>query len=512
MKKILSTILSMILILSFAVPSYAQTFRDVPKTHYNYSDIEYLVDKGAIDPAATFAPADTATRMDVIVMLAKALKLDNTPKATGFKDVPKSHKYSGYIYEATKAGIINGYPDGTFKPDQKVTRGHMAAFIARAYKLPNGTQTFKDVPKGHTAYEAVKQLAKAGITTGYTDGTFKPQNNLTKAHLATFVARAVRYKETGSTVLKNMKVHFLDVGQGDSILIQTPNGKTILVDGGPKSAGDEVVAYLKSLKINTLDYVVATHPDADHIGGLLDVLAAFQVEHFIDSGKVSTTDTYIALLNAVKNEGSDYRQSVMGESLTIDPSLKIQVLNVNAYAEETNEASIVLKVSYQDVDALLTGDADTAIESQMMAKYNVESEILKAGHHGSSTSSSLAFLRAVKPETVILSYGEGNSYGHPNSGVLSNIKAVGAKAYSTAASGNIVITSDGYLYTLNAKPFENTSQTTQNNNQSTVVPGAPSSFANCTEMRKYYPNGVPSGHPAYQAKMDRDNDGWACEK
>lgn len=504
MKRIFSILLSLTLLVSFAVPSFAQTFQDVPKTNYNYSDIEYLVDKNVIDPGSKYNPTATATRMDVILMLAKALKLDNTPKETGFKDVPKSHKYSGYIYTATKAGIINGYPDGTFKPDLKVTRGHMAAFIARAYQLPKGTQTFKDVPKGHTAYEAVKQLAKAGITTGYTDGTFKPENNLSKTHLATFIARAVRYKETGRTTLKEMKVHFINVGQGDSIFIQTPNGKNILVDGGNTFAGDEVVNYLKSLKVNKIDYVVATHPDADHIGGLVDVFNAFQVDNFIDSGKVHTTDTYVNVLNAVKKEGSNYRQAKMGEYLSIDSLLNIQVLNVNAYAEDMNDASIVLKVSYNDIDTLLTGDADQQVESQMVQKYNVESEILKAGHHGSNTSSSLSFLRAVKPETVILSYGKDNSYGHPHSEVLNNIKTVGAKAYSTATSGNIVVTSDGYIYTINAKPFENT--------QSGVVSGAPTKFSNCTEMHKYYPNGVPSTHPAYESKHDRDQDGWACEK
>lgn len=207
MKKILSIILSLSLILTL-VPAHAQTFNDVPTTHPNYSDIEYLVEKGVIDPGTTYGASSTATRLDVVVMIAKALNFDNTPTETGFKDVPKSHKYSGYINAAVKAGIVNGYPDGTFKPDQNVTRGHMAAFIARAFDLPQGSKTFKDVPQGHTAYEAVKQLAAANITTGYQDGTFKPQENLTKGHLATFIARAIKYENGTVTVAYDVIIEF----------------------------------------------------------------------------------------------------------------------------------------------------------------------------------------------------------------------------------------------------------------------------------------------------------------
>lgn len=203
MRELLSIMLSITLVLSFTLISHAQTFHDVPKTHPNFSDIEFLVENGVIESDTNFGVSYTATRLDVVVMLAKVLKFDNTPTDTGFTDVPISHSYSGYISEAVKAGIVKGYPDGSFKPDEKVTRGHMAAFIARAFELPSGSKTFKDVPPGHTAYEAVSQLAAANITTGNEDGTFKPQENLTKGHLATFIARAIRYQETGSTSTKN---------------------------------------------------------------------------------------------------------------------------------------------------------------------------------------------------------------------------------------------------------------------------------------------------------------------
>ena len=283
MKKYLLSLLAFVLVLSMTLPATntqaAQVFTDVPPKHSNYNDIAFLLDKGIISAnKKTYGVKDIVTREEVAVMVAKAVGLDGTQRATKFKDVPKSYANSGYIQSAVEAGIINGYEDGTFKPTTKVTRGHMAAFIARAFDLPTGTKTFKDVKKGHTAYDAVSQLAAANITTGYEDGTFKPANNLTRAHISAFLARAVKYQEGLTTpTLSKMKVHFLDVGQGDSIFIQAPNGKTMLVDAGTKEYGDTVVAYLKAQNIKKLDYVVATHPDADHIGGLEAVVKAFEV-------------------------------------------------------------------------------------------------------------------------------------------------------------------------------------------------------------------------------------------
>jgi len=200
MKSKIAIIFTSLLITFSLIPQYStkastQVFSDVPTNHSNYGDIMYLLEKDVIEPGEKYGVKAIVTREEVAVMVAKAVGLDGKQRATKFSDVPKSNPNSGYIQSAVEAGIISGFPNGTFKPTQKVTRGHMAAFIARAFKLPVGTKTFKDVPKRHTAYVPVKQLAKAGITYGYADGTFKPANNLTRAHISAFIARAIQFSK-----------------------------------------------------------------------------------------------------------------------------------------------------------------------------------------------------------------------------------------------------------------------------------------------------------------------------
>lgn len=220
MKKRSSILLVAILLLSLVLPAHislAAGFGDVPSSHTNYKDIMYLLDKGVIEETNTFGVSTIVTREEVAVMVSKAVGLDGAQRNTVFKDVPKSNKNSGYIQSAVEAGIITGYPDGTFKPNNKVTRGHMAAFIARAFELPTGSKTFKDVPSNHTAYNAVKQLAASNITTGYSDGTFKPQNNLTRAHISAFLARAIQYKEAKTPKIGKTRNNAAKINQTVSI-------------------------------------------------------------------------------------------------------------------------------------------------------------------------------------------------------------------------------------------------------------------------------------------------------
>ncbi|GKV65551.1 MULTISPECIES: S-layer homology domain-containing protein [unclassified Sporosarcina] len=194
MKKIFPLFLALILIFVTVgkVEAAAPAFNDVPENHPNYSAIMYLVHQGVVAPDGRFGPNDKVTREEVAVMVAKAIGLDGTKTKTKFKDVPASRFSSGYINSAVKAGILNGYPDGTFKPTQYVTRGHMAAFIANGFKLTQEANiNFKDVPKGSTSYNAVRKLVAANITSGYPDGTFKPNQTLTRSHIAAFIARAM---------------------------------------------------------------------------------------------------------------------------------------------------------------------------------------------------------------------------------------------------------------------------------------------------------------------------------
>lgn len=196
MKKMYSALIVLMVAFLILPSTSLAAYKDVPAAHSNYGDIMYLLEKGVIEESNTYGVTDIVTREEVAVMVAKAVGLDGTQRATKFKDVTASNPNSGYIQSAVDAGIINGYQDGTFKPNNKVTRGHMAAFIARAFDLPYGTKTFKDVAPNNTAYEAVKQLAAAGVTSGYEDGTFRPSANLTRAHISAFLARAIRYNET----------------------------------------------------------------------------------------------------------------------------------------------------------------------------------------------------------------------------------------------------------------------------------------------------------------------------
>ncbi|WP_217581888.1 MBL fold metallo-hydrolase [Lysinibacillus sp. GbtcB16] len=261
---------------------------------------------------------------------------------------------------------------------------------------------------------------------------------------------AVKTEQVPVTAGHEMRVHFIDVGQGDSILIESPNGKTMLIDGGVKGAGQQVVSYLKELGVNKLDQVVATHPDADHIGGLIPVLQTIPIEQFFDSGKVHTSQTFEEMLMAIDQKNIPYYVPKTGDLIEFDKDVTVKVLNANEHATDNNDASIVLKVAYGNVSFLLTGDAGIALEKEMMQN-DVTATILKAGHHGSNTSSSEEFIRAVKPEVTILSYGEDNKYGHPHAEVVDRLQAMGSNIYATAESGTIIVATDGVNYTVNGK-------------------------------------------------------------
>jgi competence protein ComEC len=246
------------------------------------------------------------------------------------------------------------------------------------------------------------------------------------------------------TLEADLAVHVIDVGQGDAILVAFRD-KTMLVDAGEIGTGDTVVAYLQSLNITDLDVAVATHAHSDHIGGMKDVIAAFPVGRFVDSGQPHTSRTYEDLLALIDEEGIPYTVAERGQTIALDPDLAIEILNPGPETiGDLNEDSVVLKVTYGDISYLLTGDAGTPAEESMLAAgLDLDADVLKVGHHGSRYASSEAFLAAVSPAISVISVGAGNDYGHPHAEALDRLKATGSRIYRTDEDGTVIVATDG---------------------------------------------------------------------
>ena len=257
---------------------------------------------------------------------------------------------------------------------------------------------------------------------------------------------------TSSTLTGTLKVHFIDVGQGDSILIDL-GSEEVLIDGGEKSPG--VVDYISKYIDGPLEVMVLTHPHADHIGGLIKVLKDFQVEEIWLNGDTSTSKTYQDFMAAVNAEGAEVNQAKRNGTISTE-SLNFSILNPpDTLFSDTNNNSIVLRLDYGDTVFLFTGDAENEAEANMLAtESELWAQILKVGHHGSSSASSIEFLRKVNPDIAIISCGEGNSYGHPHDITLNNLSNLGIIIYRTDESGDIIVESDGITYrVVEGNPF-----------------------------------------------------------
>jgi beta-lactamase superfamily II metal-dependent hydrolase len=244
---------------------------------------------------------------------------------------------------------------------------------------------------------------------------------------------------------ENLTVHFIDVRQGDSILLDLGDTE-VLIDGGDKSPG--VVSYIDDYVDGPLEVMVATHPHADHIGGLIGVLDAFKVDEIWLNVETSTSETYSQFMSAVDSEDAEVHVARRGDTIHAG-NLTFNVLSPVNLGDDTNNNSIVLSLSYGQVDFLFTGDAQKEAEASILAAGIVaDVDILKVGHHGSRTASSMQFLEVAKPEHAIYMAAQDNSYGHPHSETITNLREIGAEIYGTDIHGTVIVTTDGVNYTV----------------------------------------------------------------
>lgn len=239
-----------------------------------------------------------------------------------------------------------------------------------------------------------------------------------------------------------LKVHYLDVGQGDSIFIELPNNETMLIDAAESYQSENIINYLKNLNYQKIDYVIGTHPHTDHIGGLKDIINTFEIGKIYMPKVVSTTKTYESLLMAIKDKNLKINTAKAGTSIIDTDALKINILApTNSTYTELNNYSVVTKITYGTTKFLFMGDAEKLSENEI--KENVTADVIKIGHHGSNTSSSIDFIKKVNAKYGIISVGLNNKYNLPKEETITNWENSGTKIYLTSINGTITAISDG---------------------------------------------------------------------
>lgn len=252
-----------------------------------------------------------------------------------------------------------------------------------------------------------------------------------------------------------LRVDFLNVGQADCALLST-KGHYMVIDGGNNGDADTILSYLEGQGVEKLDAVVGTHPHEDHIGSLDAIINHFDVDAVYMPKIMHTSKTFEDVLDVVANKGLKIKSPDPGDTIDFN-GLEIEVLGPQREYKDFNNNSIVLKVNAGETAFLFTGDAEETAEKDILqADYDLQADVLKVGHHGSSTSSSQAFLQAVKPKYAVISVGVGNSYHHPEEEALQRLQSIGAEIYRTDLQGNIVCTTDGKNIAFNCNSVSGT--------------------------------------------------------
>ena len=305
--------------------------------------------------------------------------------------------------------------------------------------------------RGH----GIRSWLMFGITLLGLAGSMLVKGQLTESDIAGPQTEATAQAENVQTMEDSrLEVHYLDVEQGDATLILC-DGQALLVDAGNNNNGTEVQMYLQQQGIEHLDYVIGTHPDADHIGGLDVILYKFDCDTIFMPDYEKETRTYEDVLQAMEQKGYTCTQPEVGEVYPLGGAAFTIVSPAGDYGENTNDYSVGILLQYGENRFLLTGDAEEAAEADMLASgLDLSADVYKAGHHGSRTASTEAFMEAVNPTYAVISCGEDNSYGHPHAEVLNRFREMGIQVFRTDLQGTIVAVSDGKDITFNMSPDE----------------------------------------------------------
>lgn len=259
--------------------------------------------------------------------------------------------------------------------------------------------------------------------------------------------RQTEANQTGAVVSADdiLKVNYLDVGQGDSTFIELPNGETMLIDAGNPGDGEKVISAIEEKGYKKIDYLVATHPHSDHVGGMAEVVEGLEIGKVYMPKKSHSTASFEKMAGAISEKNLKISEAKAGVTVLEKDNLKIEILSpISSEYDDLNNYSAVVKIVYGENSFLFMGDAEKQVEYELMESGKaLKSDVLKVGHHGSSTSSANKFIKAVKPLYAVISCGKDNDYGHPHKEVLEVLKKNQADALRTDESGTIVITSDG---------------------------------------------------------------------
>lgn len=240
----------------------------------------------------------------------------------------------------------------------------------------------------------------------------------------------------------DVSVHFLDIGQGDSIFVELPNGECMLIDAGVANKGEFIESYISESGYNKIDYLVATHPHADHIGSMAYIVSNMDIGQVYMPNVSTTTKTYEKLLEAIQQKGLKIKSAKAGMNIVEESDLSVDILApVKIDEDELNNCSIIIKITYGYDSYLFIGDAEK--EELDTVSSDMSADVLKVGHHGSRTSTTEKFLEQVNPKYAVISCGADNDYGHPHKETIDLLEMLDVKYYRTDIEGTITITSDG---------------------------------------------------------------------